>query len=462
MTQQNTQNNPDHKMPPHSIESEQSVLGSILLDKESILKIADTLQLKDFYKKAHRLIFEAMLDLYQEQEAIDVLTVTNLLKDRKQLEDIGGASYLSSLVNSVATPAHIVSYAKTVHKKRVLRELISISYNISNLGYREDEDIDMLLDEAEKSIFSITQDSQSKAFAHIKNTLNDAFERIEKLHQSDKTLRGVPTGFKTLDRILSGFQNSDLIILAARPSLGKTSFALNIALNAAKQNVPVGIFSLEMSSEQLVDRLIATEAKVDLWKLRTGNLSMDGEYNDFERISEALGVLSEAPIFFEESSMPNIMQIRTMARRLQAEHGLGLLIIDYLQLINPRNPNDSPVQAISEISRALKGIARELNIPVLALSQLSRAVEQRTARIPKLSDLRDSGSIEQDADVVMFIYREDRDRENTERKNEADIIVAKHRNGPLGNAALYFDQDRATFENLSKEYEDDNEPKDVF
>ena len=456
------QTNQDLKTPPHSIEAEQSVLGSILLDKESILKVADTLSPKDFYKKSHRLIYEAMVDLYQEQEPIDVLNVTTRLKDKKLLEDAGGASYISSLVNVVATPAHILSYAKTVHKKRVLRDLISAAYNISSLGYREDEDIDMLLDEAEKNIFGITQDSQSKSFAHIKDTLNDAFERIEKLHQSDKTLRGVPTGFKKLDNILSGFQNSDLIILAARPSLGKTSFALNIALNAAKNNVPVGIFSLEMSSEQLVDRLIATEARVDLWKLRTGNLSMEGEFNDFERISQALGVLSEAPIFFEESSMPNVMQIRTMARRLQAEHGLGLLIIDYLQLINPRNPSDPPVQAISEISRALKGIARELNIPVLALSQLSRAVEQRTARIPKLSDLRDSGSIEQDADVVMFIYREDRDRENTERKNEADIIVAKHRNGPLGTAALYFDQERATFENLSTEYEDDNESQDIF
>ncbi len=448
--------------PPHSEEAEQSVLGSILLDKDSILKIADILQPRDFYKKSHRIIYEAMLDLYEEQEPIDVLNVTNKLKDKKQLEEAGGATYISSLLNMIATPAHIVSYAKTVHKKRILRDLISASYSIAELGYKEDKDIDMLLDEAEKSIFGITQDSLSKSFAHVKDTLTSAFERIERLHQNDGALRGVPTGFKKLDNILSGLQNSDLIILAARPSLGKTSFALNIALNAAKQNIPVGIFSLEMSSEQLVDRLIATEARVDLWKLRTGNLSMEGEYNDFERIRDSLEVLSKVPIFFEESSMPNIMQMRTMARRLQAEHGLGLLIIDYLQLIQPRNPNDPPVQAISEISRSLKGLARELNIPVLALSQLSRAVEQRTARIPKLSDLRDSGSIEQDADVVMFIYREDRDRENTERKNEADIIVAKHRNGPLGTAALYFDQDRATFENLAQDYEDDNEPKDVF
>ncbi|MEK7452950.1 MAG: replicative DNA helicase [Patescibacteria group bacterium] len=470
MAQENKQTISNDRIPPHSIEAEQSVLGSILLDKESMIKIADVVTPKDFYKKSHKLIYEAMLDLYHDQEPIDVLTVKNRLKDKKQLDEIGGASYLSSLVNSIATPAHVVSYAKTVYKKRVLRDLISVSYSISSLGYREDEDIDMLLDEAERNIFGITQNSLSQSFSHVKNTLDAAFERIEKLHQNDHTMRGVPTGFKKIDNLLSGLQNSDLVILAARPSLGKTSLALNIALNVAKNNIPVGIFSLEMSSEQLVDRLIATEARVDLWKLRTGNLSMDGEYNDFTRISDALGTLSNAPIFFEESSTPNILQMRTMARRLQAEHGLGLLVIDYLQLIQPRNPNDSPVQAISEISRALKGLARELNIPVLALSQLSRAVEQRTARIPKLSDLRDSGSIEQDADVVMFIYREDKDRENTERKNEADIIIAKHRNGPLGIASLYFDQDRATFENLSsddyqgssKELSSENLPKDVF
>ena len=344
--------------------------------------------------------------------------------------------------------------------------MISASYNIAGLGYREEEDIDMLLDEAERSIFGITQGSLSQSFSHVKNTLDEAFERIEKLHENDHVIRGVPTGFKKLDNVLSGLQKSNLVILAARPSLGKTSLALNIALNAAKQNVPVGVFSLEMSNEELVDRLIATEARVDLWKLRTGNLSMDGEFNDFSRISDAMGSLSSAPIFFEDSSNLNIMQMRTMARRLQAEHGLGLIVVDYLQLIQPRNPSDSPVQSITEISRALKGLAKELNVPVLALSQLNRAVEQRTARIPKLSDLRDSGSIEQDADIVMFIYREDRDRENSERKNEADIIIAKHRSGPLGTAALYFDQERATFENLSQDERDealnDAPPKDVF
>jgi len=462
---ENTKQTTD-KMPPHSEEAEKSVLGSLLLDKDAIIKIADIITSRDFYKKSNRLIFEAMLDLYQNQEPIDVLNVTERLKDKGHLKEAGGASYLSSLTGSIATPAHVVSYAKTVHKKRILRDLISASYNIAELGYREDEDVDFILDEAEKNIFGITQDSMSKTFGHVKSALDEAFERINRLHEHESAMRGVPTGFKKLDNVLSGFQKSDLVILAARPSLGKTSLALSIALNVAKEKIPVGIFSLEMSSEQIVDRFIASEARVDLWRLRTGNLSDDGEYNDFTRISDAMGTLSEAPIFIDDASTPNVMQMRTMARRLQAEHGLGLLIVDYLQLIQPRNPNDSPVQAISEISRSLKGLARELNVPVLALSQLSRAVEQRTARIPKLSDLRDSGSIEQDADVVMFIYREDRDRENSERKNEADIIIAKHRNGPLGTVPVYFDQDRATFENLAQDQysqsQEDAPPPNVF
>lgn len=455
----NDSQNP-HIAPPHNIEAEQSVLGSILLSKESLLKVADILFPEDFYKKSHRLIYQAMLDLYQDQEPIDVMNVSNRLKDKKQIEEIGGISYLTSLVSSIATPAHVVSYAKTVHRKRILRDLISASYDIAELGYKEDEDTDILLDEAEKRIFGITQKSLTKAFLHVKSALDEAFERIDNLHKHDNSLRGVPTGFKKLDNILSGFQKSDLIILAARPSLGKTSLALNIALNAAsKHKVPVGIFSLEMSKEQLVDRLIASEARVDMWKLRTGNLSMDGEYNDFTRVRDALASLSEAPVFIDDSASSNILQMRTMARRLQSEHGLGMLVVDYLQLIQPRNSNDSPVQAVTEISRSLKSLARELNVPVIAISQLSRDVEKRQgAKIPKLSDLRDSGSIEQDADVVMFIYREDRDKESSgiidpEIKNRAKIIVAKHRNGPLGAVELYFDDTRATFENLSHEHE---------
>lgn len=458
---QNTPQQNIHIAPPHNIEAEQSVLGSILLNKEALLKVADILYSEDFYKKSHRLIYDALLDLYHNQEPIDIMNLSNRLKDKKQIEEIGGVSYLTGLLNSVATPAHVVSYAKTVHRKRILRDLIAASYDIAELGYKEDEDTDILLDEAEKRIFGITQKSLSKAFSHVKSALDEAFERIDNLHKHDNSLRGVPTGFKKLDNLLSGLQKSDLVILAARPSLGKTSLALNIALNAASKNkVPVGIFSLEMSKEQLVDRLIASEARVDMWKLRTGNLSMDGEYNDFTRVRDALGSLSEAPIFIDDSASSNILQMRTMARRLQSEHGLGMIVVDYLQLIQPRNSNDSPVQAVSEISRSLKALARELNVPVIALSQLSRDVEKRQgAKIPKLSDLRDSGSIEQDADVVMFIYREDKDKESSgiidpEIKNRAKIIVAKHRNGPLGTVELYFDDTRATFENLTQDYEE--------
>ncbi len=450
------------RIPPQNIEAEQSVLGALLLDRETIIKVADILKPKDFYQKNHRIIFETILHLYEAGEPSDLITVSNRLKSVKLLEEIGGKGYLTTLVNMVSTPAHVASHAKIVHQKRVLRDLISVSYEIAELGTREEEDTEVLLDEAEQKIFSISQDAVLQDFTKIGSTLEEAFERIERLHNDKGEIRGVPTGYPSLDAILAGFQRSDLIILAARPSLGKTSLALDIARNiTTKSKLPVGIFSLEMSREQLVDRFIAAEAHVDLWKLRTGKLSDEGEYNDFMKIRDALSSLSEAPLFIEDSSSPNILQIRTMARRLQAEHGLGLLIIDYLQLIQPRSSYDSPVQAITEISRSLKALAKELNVPVLALSQLSRAVEQRAIRKPKLSDLRESGSIEQDADVVMFIYREDRDRENTDRKNIADIMIAKHRNGPLGNVELYFNEQRASFEPITKHFENAPMP-DVF
>ena len=443
-------NNEIDKIPPQNQEAEQAVLGSLILDKEAIYKIADTLQTRDFYYRNHQIIYEAILHLYESREPIDLINLSNRLKALNLLNEIGGTSYLTSLVNSISTPAHITSHSKIVHKKRVLRDLISASYDIASLGYREDEDTDILLDEAEKKIFSISQDVISQNLAPIKDTLEEAFGRIERLHQGNGELRGVPTGYPKLDNLLAGLQKSDLIIIAARPSFGKTSLAMDIARNVASlKKMPVGVFSLEMSKEQVVDRLIAAEARVDLWKLRTGQLSDEGEYNDFVKIRDALHTLSEAPIFIEDSSSLNIMQIRTMARRLQAEHGLDLLVIDYLQLIQPRSSYDSPVQAITEISRSLKGLAKELNIPVVALSQLSRAVEQRTDNKPKLSDLRDSGSIEQDADVVMFIHREDKNKLNTDRKNMADIIIAKHRNGPLGKVELYFNEQRSSFENVA-------------
>lgn len=450
------------KVPPQNLEAEQAVLGALLLDKEAITKIADLLLPKDFYQRSHQMIYETILFLFEKQEPLDLVNVSNRLKATGKLEHVGGMGYLTTLVNSVSSPANIVSHANIVHRKRVLRDLISVSFEISGLGHQEDEDPDVLLDEAEQKIFSISKDAVSKDFVSIKDALEEAFGRIERLHQDKGEVRGVPTGYRGLDNLLAGFQRSDLVILAARPSLGKTSLALDIARNVAtKAKLPVGIFSLEMSKEQLVDRFIAAAANVDLWKLRTGKLSDDGDYNDFMRVRDALSELAEAPIFIEDASSPNIMQIRTMARRLQATHGLGLLVIDYLQLIQPRMSYDSPVQAITEISRSLKGLAKELDIPVLALSQLSRAVEQRTTRKPKLSDLRESGSIEQDADVVLFIYREDRDRENTDRKNMADIIVAKHRNGPLGTVELYFNEQKASFETPTKDFADTPVP-DVF
>jgi len=441
----------DNLIPPQSIETEKSVLGALLLDKNAIYKVADFLLPKDFYKKTHQNIYSAILELFEKGEPIDLLSLSTLLKDKKILEDVGANAYLTELVNFVPTASHILNYARTVHAKRILRELIESSHEINLMGYNEEEDIDILLDRAEQKIFSIAQGSLTQAFTPVKNILEEAFERIDRLSKQQGEFRGVPTGFKDLDNILAGLQKSDLIILASRPSMGKSSLALNVALNIASQiKLPVGVFSLEMSKDQVVDRLISMLSNVDLWRLRTGKLSSKEGENDFERIQHAMGILSEAPIFIDDASTPNILQMKAMARRLQAEHGLGLIIVDYLQLMEPRTPTESLVQQVSEISRALKSMARELNIPVLALSQLSRAVEHRTPQIPRLADLRESGSLEQDADVVLFIYREDRYRDDTTRKNIAEIIIAKHRNGPIGKIDLFFDEQRACFRNLEK------------
>lgn len=443
------------KLPPQSIEAEESVLGALLMDKNAIIRVADLLHPEDFYKRQHNLIYSAVLFLYEKSEPVDVLSLSNRLKEAGQLESIGGTSYLAGLVNSVPTASNVLHYAKIVRHKKILRDLLSASQDIARLGWQENQDIELVLDEAEKRIFSIAERSLKQDFMPIRSALEDAFERIDKLHKGDGALRGVPTGFTDLDHYLAGLQKSDLVILAARPSLGKTSLALNIASNVAiKEKTPVGIFSLEMSKEQLVDRMLASEAGVDLWKLRTGRLSMEGEDSDFSRIQEAMGILAEAPIFIDDAASSNIIQMRTMARRLQAEHGLGLIVVDYLQLMEGRNNNsEGRTQEISEISRSLKNLARELNVPVLALSQLSRAVESRSPQIPRLSDLRESGSIEQDADVVLFIYREDREKPNTEKKNVAEIHIAKHRNGPTGKIDLYFDADRVQFRDLAKNIE---------
>jgi len=441
------------KLPPQSIEAEQSLLGSLMLDRNAITKVADFLQPKDFYRATHQEIYQACQDLFEKGEPIDILSVSNRLREKNLLDEIGGHSYLTELINSVPTASHVLNYAKIVQRKRILRDLIEASHEIGILGYNETEDTDLLLDQAEKKIFSIAQKSLSQNFIPVKATLEDAFERIERLSRHEAGLRGLPTGFTDLDNILAGLQKSDLIILASRPGLGKSALAANIAANIAiSQKVPVGIFSLEMSKDQVVDRLIASIANVDLWRLRTGRLSEEGNENDFSRIQDALGILSEAPIYIDDAASSNILQMRAMARRLQADKGLGLIIVDYLQLMEPRNPSDQIVKQVTEISRSLKGLARELNIPVLALSQLSRAVEQRSPQRPRLADLRESGSLEQDSDVVLFIYREDRYRPETPRKNIADIIIAKHRNGPVGSIELYFDERIVSFRNLEKGY----------
>ncbi len=440
------------KLPPQNIEAEKSLLGSLMLDKNAIIKVADFLQPRDFYKQNNQEIYQAIVDLFERGEPVDLLTVSSRLKEKNLLEEIGGNSYLTELINTVPTATHISNYAKIVQRKRILRDLIEASQDINIMGYDEQEDIDVLLDRAEQRIFSIAQKSLTQNFLPIKSTLEDAFERIDKLSKHQGIPRGLRTGFTGLDNILAGLQKSDLVILASRPSLGKSSLALNFAANAAiNEKIPVGIFSLEMSKDQVADRLIATLSNVDLWRLRTGRLSSDGDDNDFSRIQHAMGVLSEAPIYVDDAASSNVLQMRAMARRLQTEHGLGLIIIDYLQLMEPRNPMASIVQQVTEISRALKGLARELNVPVLALSQLSRAVEQRSPQIPRLADFRESGALEHAPDVVLFIYREDRYIQDTARKNIADIIIAKHRNGPVGKVELYFDDQRVCFRNLEKE-----------
>jgi replicative DNA helicase len=443
------------KLPPQSLEAEKSLLGCLMLDKDAILKVADFLRAEDFYKKIHQQIYQVMLELFERGEPIDLLSVANRLQEKELLEEIGGNAYLTELINSVPTAAHTVNYAQIIQRKRILRDLIEASHDIALLGHNESEDIDVILDKAEQRIFSIAQRGLTQHFVPVKATLEEAFERIDKLSKKKGLPRGLPTGFPALDNILAGLQKSDLILLASRPAMGKSSLALNIAANIAiEEKVPVGIFSLEMSMDQVVDRLIAAQAGVDLWRLRTGRLSDKGDDNDFIRIQQALGMLAEAPLFIDDSPSPTVLQMRAMARRLQAEHGLGLIIIDYLQLVQPRNPSESTVRQVTEISRSLKALARELNVPILALSQLSRAVEQRSPQIPRLADLRESGSLEQDADVVLFIYREDRYNPNTPRKNIADIIIAKHRNGPVGKVELYFDDKRVTFRTLETKLEE--------
>jgi replicative DNA helicase len=388
-----------------------------------------------------------MLELYEKSEPIDILSVSSRLKTKNRLEDIGGSAYLTSLINTVPTATHVYNYAKIVRQKKILRDLISASEEIGLSAFDEAEEVDILLDKAEKIVFGIGQRSLSQSFVPIKDILANTFERIDELSKNTGQLRGVSTGFIDLDKFLGGLQKSDLIILAARPSMGKTSLALDIARNAAVLgNQPVGLFSLEMSKDQLADRLLASLANINLWNLRNGRLAQD----DYSRLQHAMGSLSDAPLYIDDAGSVNILQIRAMARRLQATKGLSLIVIDYLQLMEPMNRFASPVQQVTENSRALKMLAKELNVPVLVLSQLSRAVEQRTPSIPKLSDLRESGAIEQDADVVLMIYREDKYNETSLNPNLAKIMIEKHRNGPVGHVDLFFDDHRVSFRNLDK------------
>lgn len=447
------------RLTPQNLEAEQSFLGSLLLDKDAMIKVADAVSPDDFYSDKHRRVYEAMLDLYRRNEPIDILSLGNRLGERNELELIGGRAELISLANTVPTASHVVHYGEIIQKKATLRRLLQAAGEITALGYEEADDVQNVMDQAERTLFNVSQRFMKRSFTAIRDVLTDAFDRIDELHREKGKLRGIATGYPDLDQLLGGLQKSDLVVLAARPSCGKTSFALDLARMAAvKSKVPVGIFSLEMSKEQLVDRMICAEANVDLWKMRTGKLSENPHDDDFPRIGHALGVLSEAPIYIDDTANANVMEIRTKCRRLQMEHGLGMVIIDYLQLMESRSRGGDAnrTQEISEITRGLKSIARELNVPVIALSQLSRSVELQKPAIPRLAHLRESGSIEQDADVVMFIYRKAADKNyrpedlSPEEQNLAEIHIAKHRNGPVGVVKLFFDSARTSFRSLQK------------
>lgn len=444
--------NPGAKVPPQNVEAEASLLGSILIDGDAIVKIADVVSAEDFYEERNRHIFSAAKHLYDKHSPVDVLTIADELKNNGRLEEVGGSSYLSELTNFVPTAAHAVRYAEIVADKALRRRLIKASEDIVNLGFSEGENLQSLIEQAESRLFEVSQKHIKQDVVSLEHILGESFERLDELHKDKGTIRGVPTGFKDLDNILAGLQRSDLFILAARPSMGKTALSLNLAHNVAvKSGQPVLLFSLEMSKEQLVDRLLAAEAGVDAWNLRTGNLSD----TDFEKIGHAMGTLSEAPIYIDDTPSITVSDLRTKARREAHQRPLGLVIVDYLQLMSGGarfNDSSNRVQEISEISRGLKGIARELNVPVVALSQLSRSVESRHPQIPQLADLRESGSIEQDADVVAFMYREEYYNPETERKNITDIFIKKHRNGPTGAIELFFDYSKQRFRSLDTKH----------
>jgi len=437
------------RLPPQDIETERALLGALLINQNAIYEVSDTIGIESFYSGKHRIIYDAMLSLYAKSEPIDIVTVSSKLKERKLLADVGGSAYLSELAGEAASPGSARHYAQTVQTKFVLRSLLDAAEKIGELGFQEDREIEVILDEAQAAVFQVSNSPMLQNFTAIKDELAEAWERLENLQKKGAGIRGIPTGFPQLDNLLAGLQKSDLILLAARPSVGKTALALDIARQTAiKYGTSVGIFSLEMSSQQLVDRMLSAQAGVNSWRLRTGKISKDDEYS---RLQAGIAALSDAPIYIDDKPSSTVLSMRSVARRLKMEKDLGLVIVDYLQLITPTytKGGDSMVQQVTEISRALKTMARELDVPVLALSQLSREIEKRRGR-PRLSDLRDSGSLEQDADVVMFIHRDDKMNENSDRPGIAEILVEKHRNGPVGKVDLRFDEEKTTFLSIEK------------
>lgn len=445
-------NTPAGKVPPQNLDAEMSLLGAVLIDEETLADISEHVTPRDFYDKRHAVVFEAMMRLYEKHKPVDLLTLTDELKRKKQLEIVGGSAYLTELTNYVPTAAHAEAYAELVAQKAVRRRLIKASGDISELGYDEETSTQELLEQAEAQLFSVSDQSLKQDLVSIESILTESFDRMEELHRNKGSLRGVRTGYRDLDHMTAGLQRSDLIILAARPAMGKTTLVTNLAYNVATiAKQPVLFFSLEMSKEQLVDRMLADASGVDGWNIRTGNLSDE----DFSKLSEAMGEMAEAPIFIDDTPGVSVLEMRTKARRAAHEQPLGLIIVDYLQLMQGSGRSDgNRVQEVSEISRGLKLLARELNVPVIALSQLSRSVESRSPQIPQLADLRESGSIEQDADIVMFIYREAYYNPETDRGNITDLIVAKHRNGPTGRVELYFHPERLRFMSLDKKHDE--------
>lgn len=430
------------RIPPQSPEAEQAVLGALLIDREAINTISQNVKAEFFYNEINKIIYESMIELNEERKPIDLLTLTHILKKKKKYEVVGGSDYLTALTEAVPTASNIEHYAQILKETYIRRSLISIAANMTDLSFSDDKASDELLDRVEQSIFSISQENVKQGFMHIREALTQSFDKLDELHRSNSAYRGVETGFVELDQLLSGLQDSNLIVLAARPGQGKTAFVINIAQHVSAVNkIPVGVFSLEMSKEELVDRLLISQANIDAWKLKTGKLTEA----DFEQLSNAMGELAEAPIYIDDTPGITIAEIRSKARRLQLEHGLKLLIIDYMQLVSPGRRFENRVQEVTYISQSFKNLARELKIPVIGVSQLSRAVEHRGERKPQLADLRESGSIEQDADVVMFLYT--RDEEFTTQRI-VNVSVAKHRNGPVGEKELLFRGDRIKFFNV--------------